>query len=297
MGPARIAAAFLLLCGLGGCGFYVPSLRDWPNNDEPGAVAMVTAIVRSVRCELRNAVTVVVDNDVRAARERASHRTYTDFLNNWGAEVAFTFTIVEKTDVNPTNLWMPATAASAVFTLGANVNVSAEATRIEKLNFFYTVKDLYLRPGQVCDASGEDPSSSFLIKNDLKIAELLDLRTTPAETGNATVPGGTSTVGGDKNVLSHEITFQVVSSGGLTPTWQLTRTTINGSGTFLTGSRDRTHDLIITFGPLDKANGGKSLIGIAEQSHTISQLNSGVTTGFKSVLLPGGLNTGFRLFP
>ena len=127
----------MLLFGLEGCGFYVPSLRDWPNNDEIGAIEMVTAIVSSVRCELSNAVTGVVDRDIRAARGRASHRHYTDFLNDWGAEVAFTFTIVEKTDVNPTNVWMPATAASAIFTLGANANLSTEATRIEKLNFFY----------------------------------------------------------------------------------------------------------------------------------------------------------------
>jgi hypothetical protein len=263
----------------------VPSLRDWPNNNEAGAVAMVHAIVRSVECELKNAVTTVVNNDVRAARLRASHRTYTDFLNNWGAEVAFTFTIVEKAGVNPTVAWTLPSPASSVFALGGDAALSAQATRIEKMNFFYTVKDLYLRNGQACDASGEDPSGSFLIKNDLKIVELLDIRITPVVTGNATAPG-TATSSGDKNVLSHEITFQVVSSGGLMPTWTLTRSTFNGTGTFLSGSRDRTHDLIITFGPLDKARGGKSLIAIAEQSHAISQIDSGFTTSFRSVLLP-----------
>jgi hypothetical protein len=280
---ARLAVAFLLLFGLGGCGFYVPSLRDWPNNNEAGAVAMVHAIVRSVECELKNAVTTIVNNDIRAARARASHRTYIDFLNNWGAEVAFTFTIIEKAGVNPTVAWTIPTAATSVFGLGGNVALSAQATRIEKVNFFYTVKGLYLRNGQVCDASGEDPSGSFLIKNDLKIAELLDIRITPVVTGNATAPGA-ATINGDKNVLSHEITFEVVSSGGLTPTWTLTRSTFNGTGTFLSGSRDRTHDLIITFGPLNKANGGQSLIAIAESSHAILQLNSGFTTGFRSVL-------------
>ncbi|WP_244425322.1 hypothetical protein [Bradyrhizobium sp. STM 3843] len=268
----------MLLFGLSGCGTYVPDIRDWPNNSEVGAVTMVHAIVRSVECELKNAVTRVVNNDVRAARLRASHRTYTDFLNDWGAEVAFTFTIDEKTAVNPTAVWMPPSPASAIFTLGGNATVSADATRVEKLNFFYTVKDLYLRDGQVCDASGEDPSGSFLIKNDLKIAELLDLRITPVVTGNATAPSG------DKNVLSHQVTFEVVTSGGLTPTLQLTRATINGSGTFLSGSRDRTHDLVVTFGPLDKPGGGKSLIAIAEQSHAISQLTSGYTTGVRSIL-------------
>ena len=34
---ARLAAASLVVCGLGGCGTYVPDLRDWPNNSEVGS--------------------------------------------------------------------------------------------------------------------------------------------------------------------------------------------------------------------------------------------------------------------
>jgi hypothetical protein len=279
MRAAKLLVGLLLSCGLSGCGAVVPELRDWPGNNEAGAAAMVTAIVRSVRCELRHAVTAIVNHDIEAIPFRRSHRTYTDFLNNWGAEVAFTFTIVEKSTVNPTGVWMPPSPATAIFTLGGDLSVSAQATRVETMNIFYTVKELYLLPGQTCDASREDPSGSFLIRNDLKIVELFDFRLIPAETGNASTPDKE-----DKNVLSHQITFQVVSSGGLTPTWLLTRGTINGSGTFLSGSRDRTHDLVITFGPIDRAFGGKSLIAIAEQAHATSQLKSGFTTGFRSVL-------------
>jgi hypothetical protein len=286
LGAARLMVGFLLLVGLGGCGTYVPALRDWPNNNTVGAVTMVHAIVRSVECELKNAVTNVVRNDVRAARLRASHRAYTDFLNDWGAEVAFTFTIIEKSAVNPTAVWMPPSPTSAVFTLGGDATASAQATRVEKLNFFYTVKDLYLRPGEVCDASGEDPSGSFLIRNDLKIGELLDLRIAPAATGIATTPNSENTSSGDKNVLSHEITFEVVTSGDLTPTWTLTRATINATGNFLSASRDRTHDLVITFGPLDKPQGGRSLIAIAEQSHFTLQLATGISTNLKPVISP-----------
>jgi len=42
------------------------------------------------------------------------------------------------------------------------------------MNIFYTMKDLYLPKGQDCDASGEDPSGSFLIRNDLKLRDVLD---------------------------------------------------------------------------------------------------------------------------
>jgi hypothetical protein len=244
---AKSALAFLLFCGLCACGTYVPDLRDWPNNSYGGSVALINSIVHSVRCELSHAVTNVVSTDVAASRLRRSHRAYTDFLNNWGAQVAFTFTISEMSAVNPTAVWMPPSPLTTIFTLGGEATVSSQATRVEKLNFFYTVKDLYLRDGQICDASGADPSGSLLIRNDLKIGELLDARLLPAVAGNASTPDN-----GDENVLSHEITFEVVSSGGITPTWQLTRATINGSGTLLSSNRDRTHDLVITFGPLDK---------------------------------------------
>ena len=33
LGAVRLTTGFLLLLGLGGCGTYVPDLRDWPNNN------------------------------------------------------------------------------------------------------------------------------------------------------------------------------------------------------------------------------------------------------------------------
>jgi hypothetical protein len=53
-----------------------------------------------------------------------------------------TITIVEQSSGAPSLLLTPATAASSVFTLNANVSASSQATRIEKMNFFYTVAEL-----------------------------------------------------------------------------------------------------------------------------------------------------------
>uniref|UniRef100_Q07TC3 Lipoprotein n=1 Tax=Rhodopseudomonas palustris (strain BisA53) TaxID=316055 RepID=Q07TC3_RHOP5 len=279
MRAAKTAALFSLLCSLGGCGTYVPSLGDWPNNSYGDSVAMINSIVHSVRCELRQAVTQVVGTDVAASRLRRSRRAYADFLDNWGAQVVFTFTIVEKSTVNPNAVWAPPSPATAVFTLAGGVTASAEATRVEKLNFFYTVRELYLRDGETCEPSGLYANSSFLIKNDLKIAELLESRMLPIVTGNASAPGSS-----DSNAITHQVSFEVISSGGITPTWKLTRATINGSESFLSASRGRTHDMIVTFGPIDKPRGGKSLIAIAEQSHFTTQLTAGFRAGVRSTL-------------
>jgi hypothetical protein len=272
---ARHALVLGLALGASGCGTYVPELREFPNYTQADTQNMIDAIVQSVRCELSRAVTSVVDNDISESRLRQSRRTYSDFLSNWGAEVLLTFTVVEKASGAPSVLWAPPSPVSSVFTLSASLSGSAQATRIEKMNFFYTVAELY---GLPCKGS-EVRYDSFLIQNDLKIADLLLGRIGAATLGTAHTPGS-----GQKNVLSHEISFQVITGGSATPMLKLVRATINQSGTFLAASRDRTHDLLITFGPI--AAGGRSLIAIAEQTHISSQTTSGVTTGFRSTLTP-----------
>lgn len=272
---AKYALILGLVAGVGACGTYVPELREFPNYTQADTQDMIEGIVQSVRCELSRAITSVVDNELSEARQRGSKRVYVDFLDQWGAEVALTLTIVEKTAVSPSVLWTPPSPASSIFTLGAGVSGSAQATRIEKMNFFYTVAELY---GLAC--KGNDIRyDSFLIQNDLKIADLLLGRIGPATLGTARTPGS-----GQKNVLSHEISFQVITGATATPTWKLVRATVNPSGTFFGTSRDRTHNLLITFGPI--ASGGKSLIAIAEQSHFSSQISSGVTTGFRATFVP-----------
>jgi hypothetical protein len=52
-----------------------------------------------------------------------------------------------------------------------------------------------------------------------------------------------------QNVISHEVKFEVTTAANAIPGWKLTQIAINQSGTGITASRDRTHDLTITFGP------------------------------------------------
>ena len=52
------------------------------------------------------------------------------------------------------------------------------------------------------------------------------------------------------NVISHEVKFEIISNGDITPSWKLVRISANQGAPFFFGtSRDRTHDLIITFAP------------------------------------------------
>jgi hypothetical protein len=266
--PALLGAMMLA-----GCGFVVPEIRDFPNNtSEVKNNLLVQAIIHSIHCELEDAVTSVINADIDTAN--ANRYFYANFLRKWGAQVALTLTMEEKTTVNPNAVYLPPSPPSSIFTLSGGLTGTADATRIDKVNFFYKVSDLYLGRNQKCYRENNPPSDSLLIKSDLKLGEWLSAMVNGVATGLITSVG-------KENVLQHQITFKVSTEGDITPAWKLVRATFNQSGSFLTASRDRTHDLTITLGPIDPSQ-INSLIPIAENAHFSSQLTSGITSGFKS---------------
>jgi hypothetical protein len=95
--------------------------------------------------------------------------------------------------------------------------------------------------------------TSLLIQNDLKFGQWLYDQIGPVITDEVNLPvdkGGVF----ERNVLSHEVSFEVVTTGGIHPAWILTEGTINkGDGPFLQATRDRTHTLLITMGPGNNA--------------------------------------------
>ncbi|PPD10306.1 MAG: hypothetical protein CTY36_00280 [Methylocystis sp.] len=255
---------------LSACGTMVPEIRDFPNNTSYAANnELVQAIVQSIRCELEDAVTNVIGND---------NTSTATFLKKWGAEVALTLQLEEKTAIGPNAVWTPPSPASAIFSLAGGVTGSAGATRIDKVNFYYKVSELYLGKGNRCSRDSNPPSGSLLIQSDLKLAEWLNMMVNGVATGQITAVA-------DKNVLSHQITFELNSSGNITPAWKLVRATVNQSGSLLAANRNRKHDLLVTFGPLDSTKKGSFLVPIAENTHIASQITSGIATGIQNAFI------------
>jgi hypothetical protein len=262
----------LMIFMLTGCGLFVPEIRDFPNGGSYASNnALVQAIVRSIHCELEDAVTKVLNAKANGAFDAL-------FLRRWGAEVALTIQLEEKSTANPNAVWMPISPPTSIFALSGTFTGSADATRIDKVNFYYKVSDLYLGPNGKCQRDTTAPTDSLLIQSDLKLAEWLDVMVNGVATGQITSIA-------NQNVLSHEVTFEIDTSGSITPAWKLVRATFNQSGNFLTGLRNRKHDLIITFAPLDKTQSGAFLIPIGESTHIASQIINGITTGFNSTLV------------
>jgi hypothetical protein len=270
----------MLLClAQAGCGTYIPSQRDWPNSRPRDVEDMNIALIHSIVCELSYAVTATIKGDRSGARHRRNGRTYSDFLDHWGVEVATDLTVTESSTVNPTGLWAPLSPASAIFTLGGGISGGAIASNENKFNIFYPLAALYhptvfneddkVRPCRIGAKEG-----SPLVDIDLRIQPLLESRVQVVDIGLASDPDRAAKIYGVKNVLTQTVSIKETISGNITPTWKFSTGSLNPSGTFLSTDRERTHQIVFTFGPL--ADDGKSLTGLAESFHLNEQLRAGL---------------------
>lgn len=261
-----------------GCGTYVPDLQDFPG--KPGdSSLLVKAIVDSIHCEIKNSVQAVISQDQELARKHHQPRTAL-WLDNWGIAGLIKLTIVEKSNTNPTVTWTP-NPVTKLFSLFADLNLSAQATRVQALNFFYGISDLAYKEAPCAVVNGEytevgpHPLGSLMINSDLKIRDWLAGEVLLVGTGAAQMPL-------QKDALTYEVDFQVVSSADINPIWKLTRVSVNGSGTLLSGRRDRTNSLILTFGPADLF--AKTLIGVAAGQFFAEQIGSAINSRLINVL-------------
>jgi len=136
-GRLWVTAAFVTTL-LSSCGTYVPDVQDVPGGD---GRLLIKAIVDSIHCELTNSVQAVVGQDVDLAKKLNQGQRTASWLDKWGVQGLLTLTIRERTEANPTVNWTP-NPVTALFTLAGGLDLSSEATRVEKLIFYYNVSDL-----------------------------------------------------------------------------------------------------------------------------------------------------------
>ena len=150
-----------------GCGTYVPDIQE--AGDDRKGIRLVHAIVDSVHCELRNAINIVIKNDEEAAQMNGGVR-YAKFLEDWAVQVTLSLQVEERTEIAPIVNWV---FPLSLFTLNVGPNASSTATRIDTINYFYTVKDLFVL--DKCDPDSRLPhvAGSLLIRSNLKTAEWL----------------------------------------------------------------------------------------------------------------------------
>jgi len=211
-----------------------------------------------------------------------------DWLNKWGAQSILTITVDEKSSLNPGVTFTPPMAPAVTqfppnltvttpqsFSLGLGASASADATRKETLSWLidfkrFTDKNSLARARVLRDQiyelaaiSGGEPVAMLcnqqhgtLVQGDLKLKEWLYAATTPTFVRNGVASDYAKGLQAEakaskKDVIAHEITFVILYSGNITPSWKLLRVSANtGSQPLLGAQRSRTQDLIISMGPL-----------------------------------------------
>ena len=252
-----------------GCGTYVPAIQEIPGADSE---RLVQAIVGSIKCEIKDAVVWLINDDRTNALLYKQPRT-TDWLLDWGAQVQVTLQVNEQSAISPSGLYFPMN----IFFLNGGANLSSSATRIDILNYYYTVPEMY-GSGKYCTETlkmnnrTNYPTGSLLIQSDLKVKEWLSDVVRGLATDNISFANKNA-----KNAISHEVKFEIITSGNITPMWKLVHATINPNSPLLSASRDRTHDLLITFGPNDPATDSLGVGTPAANTNLASQI--GISNG------------------
>ena len=250
------------------CGTYIPSQRDWPNSSTSDVIRMNATLAHSVVCELSYAVTLAIRNDLDLASRSPGGKAYSEFLQDWGVEVATDLTVSENSTIAPGFIWTPDKPIS----IGGGVSVGSVSTNETQYNVFFPLSALYkpnlfrlddkTRPCRNPDSNNE---GSPLIDIDLKILPTLESRLITVRLGIAGAPTPENTIVGEKNVLSQTVSIKESISGDVTPKWVFTTKSVNPDGTFFKAGRDRTHQLVFTFGPMTP--GTRSLNPLAEAFH------------------------------
>jgi hypothetical protein len=234
MSAMRWFVLFAALTGLPGCGLRVPPIDDFSNR--VSEQQFVQALLTHITCELRGAVDYV-------------HQTFPRevlFIDGYGIQTTLTLTYDEKGGLAPGISWSPPSPASALFTLGAGLTLSGSATRIGTIDGYYLVSDLK----KATCSEGALTHGAFMLQDDLKLGAWL-VAAIIAEKRNVENFRDASLVSKDGSVLQHEVKFVIETDASATPSWKLTRATVNPGTDFLTLSRTRTNDLIITLGPAE----------------------------------------------
>jgi hypothetical protein len=265
----RLSSAGGLLL-LGGCGTFVPNIQEFPGNAADGQL-LVRAIVETVRCEVQDAVKFIIDQDKLLAKQTTNRKRTAEWFDNWGTQVALVLTVEEKTSFNPAALYNPTGLANPPVTFSLAAGASATATRVMTLNFYYTVKELYKAVSCSGQPSGVFAGGSLLIQSDLKLRETLAAHILASGTGALRVPISRSAPNGE-NAIGHRVTFEVSTSGSVSPSWVLTHATTNPNNTLFSTSRSRTHDLALVLGPANPTE--RELVGPAQGVFLGNQINA-----------------------
>lgn len=278
---SHFAPLFLIVFLVSGCGSKVPELAE--ATSDVSTAKMEREIKAKIYCELGNAI-------VRASLIRANRdgKSVESLPSDWGVLVTLTLQVDESSTISPGLSWKLPLAARTVNTVDVGRfysaafggSIKSQATRIDKFTSYYSVGDMkkFASSGDTTCKSDRS-NNSFLLTSNLKIKEWL----VGAVQYKNTIPSTEllDSTSDKQDILSYQIKFIFNTSANATPTFQLTRFSVNPSSPFLSGERNRTHELLITFGPGAPKKAGPAST-ILSNSHFASEIGQAVGNNLRT---------------
>ncbi|TPL79874.1 hypothetical protein FJ950_27045 [Mesorhizobium sp. B2-3-14] len=197
----------------------------------------VRLIANHVRCELGQAVQLEYSpKDPKRA-----------LLLNWGASIALTIKADDKSSLDPDVSFVN---SAGLFTFSAGGHLGADATREMTMTYFIPFRELLGDPHKrksdgtfiPCAVHENEP-----IAGNLRIHQTLE---SGLETWDGMYTLSESIAsGGTWDTITHHVTFEVEAGANANPSLKIVRVNVNPSGTFVSATRTRTDELLITMGP------------------------------------------------
>lgn len=222
---------------LAACGATLP-IMDYRHRSDEDFARFVRSIAAHVKCEMHRAV----------ALEYAPGDPNRKVLYNWAAKIALTIRAFDKGNFNPNVSWVNGVEILKT-SLGAQVETNG--TREMTMTYYLPFKEM-LPSADVTDTAGQQLDCSKVSSEVEPIAGNLGIENTLQAALQSWDGFGTLSdriEGGPFETITHKASFQVIGGMNATPTWTFTDVTVNPNPTFLSATRTRTDELLITMGP------------------------------------------------
>jgi hypothetical protein len=266
--------------GFSGCGTMVPQIGEfWEDNRGISSHDLEIKIKEKIFCELQKAVSDIDNPSIREPFKQYYLGKEIDIPpipKSWGVQMTLNLIVEENTALNPgatyTEPWKPGVLrgmpAPQSFAIGFGGGLSADATRTDKFTFYYLITDL-TGDEPSCHPENRDPADNFgtslLLESDLGIHKWLNNAMNLRSSVGISRPS-------QQEVMTYDVKFDIISSGNFTPTWKLVYVTSGSNGgNFFSTKRDRTHEMILTFGPAQSAPGGGKQPGVIASNDALAQ--------------------------
>lgn len=253
-----LVASMTTIVFVGGCGLKTPEMVS-PISGQGATLGLVSSIVGHFQAELGCAVIQVV----KYARDSAKEHPYSRIPYSWlesptaTAKMSLILTADDASAISPNvSIGEPFAPAINVFpgkvmvstpqsyAVGIGGNLGSEANRKETSDYSVSIKEAFLDK-EIDYTPGDDHRNhcknydGLLTDSDLKLYDWLSSRLYPVIYNKDLKNSAPQT-------LQTDITFTIMASGNVTPSWKLVPTSINTSGVFFTASRKNIDEIIIT---------------------------------------------------